>query len=515
MRTSVRILCGIFFVFMAATAFAVCPDRPFPGESVVDPVSVSSQGGVLDVALAFDSGKAHDDSTTYCFTYQTTEAPTLRVNPGDRIRLSLQNVATDQGSKASGHQHHSTTVDPCHGDMTALSTNVHFHGMNVFSTCHADEVIHTLVNPGDPAFQYDFRVPTNEPPGLYWYHPHPHSLTGTQILGGASGALIVEGIEKIKPEVAGLPERVLVVRQTANPFGDIDSGSLTLNYVPATFPETQSPLITVQPLQKEFWRVVNAAGATFLNLQVQINGNPENLLLISVDGTPLKTNQTLKTIRVPPAGRVEFIMQTPDVTDFATFSTVGQDTGIDGDPNPPQQLAKIVANSQARAHASVAPSHQEMGPRRFAGLETQKPSTVRHLYFSEDLSDLQNPLFYITVQGQTPKLYDPDDPPAIVTQQGAVEDWVIQNQSREIHAFHMHQLHFLVLERNGVKLDKPILADTVTVQAWDGVSAARPSVKVRMDFRFPESVGTFLYHCHILDHEDGGMMAKIEVDPAK
>jgi FtsP/CotA-like multicopper oxidase with cupredoxin domain len=499
---------------IAVPAFAACPDRPFPGETVADPVSISSQGGVLDVALGFQDGKDRGDNTIYCFTYQTTEAPTLRVNPGDRIRLSLQNLAQDLGSQASPHTHRSPTVDPCMGVMTSLSTNVHFHGLNVFSTCHADEVIHTLINPGDPPFQYDLRVPANEPPGLYWYHPHPHSLTGIQILGGASGALIVEGIEKIKPEVAGLPERVLIVRQQANPSGDIDSGSLTLNFIPATFPETLSPLITTKPQEKQFWRVLNAAGATFLNLQVQINGDPENLKLIAVDGTPLKADQVVKTIRVPPAGRVEFIMQTPKVTDFATFSTIGEDTGIDGDPNPPQQLAKIVATSDASAHAVVPRSQDKLGPRRFADLQSQTPRTVRHLYFSEDLTDPDNPLFFITVQGQTPKIYDPDDPPAIVTQQGAVEDWVIQNQSREIHAFHMHQLHFLVLERNGVRLQKPTVQDTVTVPAWDGVSAQRPSVKVRMDFRFKESVGTFLYHCHILDHEDGGMMAKIEVDPA-
>jgi FtsP/CotA-like multicopper oxidase with cupredoxin domain len=78
----------------------------------------------------------------------------------------------------------------------------------------------------------------------------------------------------------------------------------------------------------------------------------------------------------------------------------------------------------------------------------------------------------------------------------------------------MHQLHFLVLEQNGQPTNDPVIHDTVKVPYWDGVSATYPSIKIRLDFRDPETVGTFLYHCHILDHEDGGMMAKIKVLPA-
>jgi len=354
----------------------------------------------------------------------------------------------------------------------------------------------------------------NEPPGLYWYHPHPHSLTGAQILGGASGALIVEGIEKIKPEVAGLPERILIVRQRANPFGDIDAGALTLNYIPATFPDTGSPNITMKPGQKEFWRVLNTAGATFLNLQLQVNGKPQDLQLISVDGTPLKTNLTLKTVRIPPAGRAEFIAVGPNSGQFATFNTLGADTGIDGDYNPPQRLAQITISSNAAVRATVPAFKEKLGPRRFEDLAAQTPDTTRHLYFTEDVSDPNNLKFWLTVQGQTPRLYDPNDPPAIITKQGAVEDWVLRNESREVHAFHIHQLHFLVLAKNGAPVKNRTVQDTVQLDAWDGVSTTYPSVKVRMDFRYRESVGTFLYHCHILDHEDNGMMAKIQVDPA-
>ena len=106
-----------------------------------------------------------------------------------------------------------------------------------------------------------------------------------------------------------------------------------------------------------------------------------------------------------------------------------------------------------------------------------------------------------------------DDPPAIVTTTGSVEDWTVENRAGEAHAFHIHQIHFLVMAINGVPVQNPYLADTITIPNWSG-SGPYPNVTLRMDFRDPDIAGTFVYHCHILDHEDGGMMSKIQVNPA-
>jgi FtsP/CotA-like multicopper oxidase with cupredoxin domain len=104
--------------------------------------------------------------------------------------------------------------------------------------------------------------------------------------------------------------------------------------------------------------------------------------------------------------------------------------------------------------------------------------------------------------------------PNVVAQQGTVEDWIVENRSRELHAFHIHQLHFLLLSYNGRAVDEGFLRDTVNVPYYDGHSLAYPAVRLRMDFRDPNIVGTFLYHCHLLEHEDKGMMGSIRVDPA-
>jgi FtsP/CotA-like multicopper oxidase with cupredoxin domain len=147
------------------------------------------------------------------------------------------------------------------------------------------------------------------------------------------------------------------------------------------------------------------------------------------------------------------------------------------------------------------------------------PVRVRKLYFSEKLSDPNDPNsateFYITVDGKTPAPFDPaSDVPDIVAQQGTVEDWIIENRSTELHAFHIHQIHFLLLDWSGRPIDEPFLRDTVNVPYFNGRMLQYPSVRLRMDFRDPNTVGTFVYHCHLLEHEDGGMMGRIRVEPA-
>jgi FtsP/CotA-like multicopper oxidase with cupredoxin domain len=146
------------------------------------------------------------------------------------------------------------------------------------------------------------------------------------------------------------------------------------------------------------------------------------------------------------------------------------------------------------------------------------PVRIRKLYFSEKLLDPNNPNsateFYLTVDGQTPAQFDPKSGvPNIIAKQGTVEDWIIENRSNELHAFHIHQLHFVLLNYRGTPVKEPFLRDTVNVPYYEGKALEYPSVRLRMDFRDPNTVGDFVYHCHLLEHEDGGMMGLIRVEP--
>jgi FtsP/CotA-like multicopper oxidase with cupredoxin domain len=556
-----------------------CP-RPAPGSVVQDPKDLRSHDGMLKLDLTIHDFKEKDGSVRYCYLLPDgTQSPTLRLHPGDLLILHLTDLLVHYGTAVSGAQAVSglaTTAaaptapakkmtmdmqrvssDPCtRGTMSDVATNMHFHGLTVPPVCHQDDVLKTSILPGDPPFEYRFRIPKDEPPGLYWYHPHIHGFSLPEVLGGASGALIVEGIERANPALAGLPERVLVIRDQdlLNPnappsksepvvpklFIDHDGDAanngtgfglpakdLSVNFVPVPYPDYPPARITIRPHERELWRVVNASAISYLNLAVLFNRMPQRLGIVAIDGVPLHWGGSpappivwVDHIGLPPAARVEFVVEgpPPGVTGLLVTRTV--DTGPGGENDPNRALATITAASDAPEPQSVLPSHPKpLPPPTRAWLGDAQPVRVRRLYFSEKLQNPNDPTsaveFYLTVDGQTPKPFDPSSPmPNIVVRQGTVEDWIIENRSPELHAFHIHQLHFELVAWNGVAVNEPFLRDTVNVPYYSSQMLEYPSVRVRMDFRDPNTIGTFLFHCHILDHEDAGMMGTVRVLPA-
>jgi FtsP/CotA-like multicopper oxidase with cupredoxin domain len=440
--------------------------------------------------------------------------------------------------------------------MSLVATNLHFHGMTMPPLCHQDEVLKTSIQPGDPPFEYRFRVPANEPPGLYWYHPHIHGFSRAQVLGGASGALIVEGVERAQHQVAGLPERVLIIRDQdlMNPdappsksepvvpkmFIDRDGDSanngtgfgkpakdLSVNFVPVPYPDYPPARLEMKPGERQLWRVLNASAITYLNLAVLFNRAPQQLGIVAIDGVPLNHNgnpanavEWRDHIGVPPGSRVEFMLTGPPAGVPALFVTRTVNTGQGGENDPNRALASITADANApQLRSKLAASPEPLAPPALPWLGNVAPVRTRKLYFSEKLSDPNNPNsateFYLTVDGQIPAPFDPaSDVPNVVVRQGDVEDWIIENRSTELHAFHIHQIHFLLLDWSGIPVDEPFLRDTVNVPYFNGHMLQYPSVRLRMDFRDPNTVGTFVYHCHLLEHEDGGMMGLIRVEPA-
>ncbi len=540
----------------------VCP-RPLPGSVVTDPQDLRSHNGVLKVELTVHNAKQSDGSTRYCYLDDHgTESPTLRVNPGDLVVLTLKNDLTAPSPDAAptAHQHAHPDAgksgDSCASDlMTRESTNLHFHGLTIPPVCHQDEVLHTSVQPGDPPFEYRFRIPENEPSGLYWYHPHIHGFTKEQVLGGASGAIIVEGIERADKAVAGLPEKVLIIRDqdllnpnappskwepvvpkmlfdrdgdaanTGTGFGK-PAKNLSINYVPVPYPDYQPAVIEMRPEEQQLWRVVNASAITYLNLEVLFGHAPQPLGLVAMDGVPLNQNNLPADfvdwqthLAVPPGARVEFIVKGPPEHTTGLLVTRTVDTGPSGENDPNRAIATITASKDApEPRSALAASPQPLPASQLPWLGNVAPVRVRRLYFSEKLLDPNDPNsateFYITVDGQTPAQFDPKSGvPNIIAKQGTVEDWIIENRSSELHAFHIHQLHFMLLDYRGTPVNEPFLRDTVNVPYYNGKTLSYPSVRLRMDFRDPNTVGDFVYHCHLLEHEDGGMMGLIRVEP--
>jgi FtsP/CotA-like multicopper oxidase with cupredoxin domain len=546
-------------VFALQPASDTCA-RPQAGSIVSEPPDLRSKNGVLEINLTALNAAQSDGSTRYCFTdAEGRESPNLRVNPGDLVIIHLKDAMTDldhSGAK-SPHMHSQTAADLCTSGMTMslVSTNLHFHGLTIPPVCHQDDVLKTSLQPGDPAFEYRFRIPDDEPPGLYWYHPHIHGFSKQQLLGGASGALIVEGIERAKKDVAGLPERVFIIRDQdlVNPNappaksepvvpkfmidrdGDAANNGtgfgkpakdLSINYVPVPYPDYPPAEIQMKPRERQLWRVLNASAITYLNLEVLFGHTPQPLGLVAMDGVPIGyglenqgsvANQQTH-LGIPPGARVEFIVQGPPEGETGLLVTRTVDTGPGGENDTNRMLAKIVPSSDAPEPRSTLPgSPQPLPPPARQWLGDVAPVRVRRLYFSEKLLDPNDPTsaveFYLTEEGQTPKMFDMNSTvPNMVAQQGTVEDWIIENRSQELHAFHIHQLHFLLLEYMGRPVNENFVRDTVNVPYSSGRLLTYPSVRIRVDFRDPNIVGTFPYHCHLLEHEDKGMMGTIQVE---
>jgi FtsP/CotA-like multicopper oxidase with cupredoxin domain len=544
---------------LGQSAAAEACRRPTAGAAVPEPEDLRSENGVLKLELTYRSSLEPNGSHRYCYSYKNrSEAPTLRLKPGDLLILRLKNeLSPPPTTKKPTSAMHSMPGGCTGGLMNLAATNLHFHGLDLPPVCHADDVLNTLIEPGRP-FEYSFRIPSDQPPGLYWYHPHVHGLTKTQVLGGASGALIVEGIEQANTLLAGLPERVLVIRDEdlLNPDAEeIRSGNvpppmvlrdaegdilntgtgggkpakdLSMNFVPVPFPVYPPGVIQMKPAEKQFWRVLNASAITYLDLQLLVNNIPQPLGVVGLDGHPINQNGLAPNrilweshALVPPAGRVEFIVKGPPAGQQASFITRTVDTGPAGENDPTRPLATVVASPDApEPHTRLAETPSSLGPPKTVWLADVAPVKTRKLYFSEKPRSANDPTsptdFFITVDGHEPKLFDPNSrTPDIVVEQGTVEDWIIENRTHELHAFHIHQIHFMLREWNGVPVDEPFLRDTINVAYWDGVSRQYPSVKLRMDFRDRNAIGTFVYHCHLLEHEDGGMMGLIRVEPSR
>jgi FtsP/CotA-like multicopper oxidase with cupredoxin domain len=519
-RLSVAILlCGFTFLKPAA---AQCPARPDTGTVVSDPYSISSQNGVLKAQFNLEHSVDKDGYTHYCYKYnaggQVVEAPTLRVNPGDQLQLEVFNRIKDSEASTMKMDMDMGKQGPTCGDggpVTVSSTNVHFHGLNVPPVCHQDDVINTIIQPGGPGFKFDVQIPTTEPPGLYWYHPHIHGFTEFQVNGGAAGAIVVEGMEKFRPEVKNLTERVFVIRQQYLVPWIPGPYLLTLNYQTAPALGVK-PIIEMQAGTKEFWRVANASLQDFLVLQVLQNNKPKELDMIALDGYPLSETRKQTTILVPPAGRAEFIVSAPASGQPAVFYTQSYSTGPTGNADVADTLANIQVNDGSALPRKAAETAVATGPApaiKFADLAHAPVTAERKLFFSEEFGGTNGPIqFYITVEGQKQRVFEANEKPVITTKVGAVEDWTIENRALETHAFHMHQIHFQVLEVDGKAVADSDMRDTIEVPFWEGKGPYH-KVKVRMDFRDPTTSGTFLFHCHILLHEDLGMMHKILVEP--
>jgi FtsP/CotA-like multicopper oxidase with cupredoxin domain len=617
MNFPIQIFVASLLAFLSVHAVAVsvdsvCP-RPSEGSMIPDLPQVKSSKGMLSTSLtARNAGLGpevgqNNPIPNYDYRFCLLEhnllkrsSPVLRVKPGDLVRLELVDELLPLAGFPTPHVH---TANSCvinqNLEQASIATfNMHYHGLNIPPTCGADDVLNTVIQPHDGTpgnvfkFTYHFRIPATDPPGLFWYHPHIHGIAQEQLLGGMTGLLVVEGMDQHFPEIKGIQERILILRDLdkSNPADDPNSPAdepwknVSVNSVPVIYGSSKSPTLEMGANERQFWRVANASADTHFALQFQFNRPPsklkhpretvdgwqaQNLELLARDGVPVLTvlgKPHVSQIVLPPGSRAEFIVTGPpdgvparlysaDYNDYLDAKTAGcspnfpQSVCDNTDRNPARVLANIVttpavAGKEKAGIASLSPFLE--GPlgqlRRFANIEHESVGKTRTLFFTKNPADDGD--FFITVAGKTPKPFDMTGPPDITVSGPTVEDWIVENRDNESHDFHIHQIHFKVIEDYDPSNDdnsRNVLRDTIEIpacrqwadgidpendpyglnfppestrndSAFTGKNCVRPSrVKLRMDFRDRDIVGTFVYHCHILEHEDHGMMAKFQI----
>ncbi len=182
--------------------------RESTSQPLIHPSELRSVNGILEATITAACGPVRlgDNEFTGMLYNGSYVPPTLRARLGDTLRITFRNDLTDRS-----RLDHPGYVGPiCTGADTP--SNLHFHGMSVSPQGNSDNVF-VHVHPGE-TFRYEVRIPAagRQGPGLFWYHPHAHGFVNDQILGGLSGALVVDGIERLFPILQGLPERFFFIK---------------------------------------------------------------------------------------------------------------------------------------------------------------------------------------------------------------------------------------------------------------------------------------------------------------
>ncbi len=475
--------------FVLAGCVRPVPESPQTSESpappgsttateLAQPTQVRSVNGLLEAAIiAAPAAVVIGGTTVTAITYNgSLPGPTLVVRAGDTLAVTLTNQLSDP-------------------------TNLHTHGMLVSPNGSSDNVFRR-VDAGTTA-EYRYEIPAFHPPGLYWYHPHHHGMAADQVFGGLYGAIIVEDTTPI-PATA---ERVLIVSDvtfdsagtiaTASPMDRMrgrEGSTVLLNgQVNAT--------MTGHPGDVERWRIVNACTSRFLDLRL----DGQAMQLLGNDSGRFASPRDVDSIRLLPGNRADVLVTMS--AGIATFealpvdrgSTGGMGGGMGGGNATAASTVTLATLTVSGANGAALPKPVLSQPRdlRSEPLDGARTLTLA-MGGGMGGGGMGGSMMGFTIDGQE---FDPGRVDQSVAA-GAIEEWTIVNTSTMDHPFHLHVWPMQVIQVGNQSIETPTWQDVVNVPA---------NSQSRVRIAFENFTGTAVYHCHILDHEDNGMMGVISV----
>ena len=478
-RRSALTLGGVgaaFVIAGGAGLVSVWSTRSEPGSSrttgteVLQPALIRSTNGALDVTLtAAASVVVIGGTTVNAFTYNgSVPGPTLLVRPGDTLSVTMTNQLDDP-------------------------TNLHTHGLHVSPKGSGDNVFRRI-DAGASA-EYRYEIPLNHPPGVFWYHPHHHGMAAQQVFAGLYGAIIVDDTAQIPATV----ERVLIVSDvTFDAFGTIPVASRMDRMrgregTTVLLNGQVNPTIAAHPGERERWRIVNACTSRYLDLRL----DGQALQLLGNDSGRFGSPRDVDSLSLMPGSRADVLVTMAGGTSVLQALPVdrGSSAGMMGGGTPSGSSVTLATLNVAGAVAAPLARAPGSDPR---DLRSESLDGERTLTLAMGGAGMGGSMMRFTIDGRA---FDPGRIDQSVAA-GMIEEWTIVNTSSMDHPFHLHVWPMQVIEVGDQVVDEPTWQDVVNVPA-------RSSSRVRIAFE--DFTGTSVYHCHILDHEDNGMMAVISV----
>ncbi len=389
------------------------------------------------------------------------------------------------------------TLDVREGDLVIVHfrndlpepTTVHWHGIHL--PFESDGSPFHPIKPGE-THDYVFTVRPGTA-GTYWYHPHPDRRTGFAIGKGLFGGIVVRAADDPLPS---MPEKLIILSD--NRFlknGSIDFPDPHSHHGgvdeengregPILFVNGQvMPTISIRSGETQRWRIVNGSAGRIY--RIALSGH--TFLHVGSDGGLFEKPVEVKDILVTTGERVELLVRGTDPPGTrAVLQNLPYDRYAPQTRPTDWDTTRALLTLQTTDEAPVTPVAIPAILRKITPLDTTKVTAVRTVVFSQGL-----------INGKTMDMARVD----VSTTVGATEIWEIENIVGMDHPFHLHGFQFQVLDRDGVP--EPY-------RSWKDMLNIPRHTSARIIVRYDDYPGKWMFHCHILDHEDHGMMGVLEV----
>jgi FtsP/CotA-like multicopper oxidase with cupredoxin domain len=503
-------------------------------EELNRPYFLESKSGRLDVTLQCQySYHMINGDDVYLRTYNgASVGPALSVRPGDQLNIRVANQLPTDNTPCPDMDHEGMNNAP----VGVNTTNLHTHGLHISPRGNSDNVF-VQVCPAGGCFDYQYQIPSDHPPGTLWYHPHKHGSAAVQVANGMAGALIVRGAIDDFYASRGIEERLFLFQQVpfslkngtyTSEWSDVNNDALQ----PFTLINGQlKPIIRMDAGKVYLWRTIHGGISATIPFSVRNASGAQPLYRVAVDGLTTGTVDQMTTADLAPGNRVDVLVKLPAGTYDLVKPTVDHTRALNlRHSEAGQVLATIIVKSGS--DNMPIPTSADMAP-----------FVPPHPTFSSGLPVRPIQLGFADVQGGSGhwhfcakndagtvvcEPYNPDHPLQVVL--GDSEQWqVVNTDSYLAHPFHIHVNPFQVvnIEYDQAWLDfysnkQNIQYNPVTKLpinpldfVWRDTMLIHPCQKVTFNTKYEDFDGCFVMHCHILRHEDQGMMKQVEILPTR